>query len=257
MYTQDCPEKNYSYTCRWFLNGSIIHIRISLAVQNLPVWWMATQLITDQHKPVRSRALVCYMSINISIQTFESREDRLGSISGYSGNLKDLCEKVGCGNLANRERCFSQTSTCNAACAFSLLSFILDAAIIQHSPSGCAVTAMQVSNAKDQLAAKIGRIHTHSCYVCTDLNETDTIYGATDRLKSVVLETYNRYKPNAIFIGASCVSGVIGEDLEAIQAETNSILPIPVSIVYCEGFKTRIWASGFDAAFHAILYSIA
>lgn len=196
------------------------------------------------------------MVVNTKLHAHETRENRLGSITGYSGTLKDLHHKACCGTLQDKERCFSQASTCNAACAFSILSFIVDAAMIQHSPSGCAVTAMQVSNSKDQLAAKIGLNHSKSCYVCTDMDETDTIYGATENLKEVILETYRRYRPNAIFVGASCVSGVIGEDLESVRSEVSGIIPIPVALVYCEGFKTKIWASGFDAAFHAILTSI-
>ena len=57
----------------------------------------------------------------------------------------------------------------------------------------------------------------------------------------------------AVFIGASCVSGVIGEDLESTAATLHEELGIQVAPVHCEGFRTQIWASGFDAAFHAIL----
>ena len=49
---------------------------------------------------------------------------------------------------------------------------------------------MQVSNSTDQLAAQIGLDNSKSCYVCTDMNENDTVYGATDNLKEVILEVY-------------------------------------------------------------------
>ena len=184
------------------------------------------------------------------------RETRLGSITGYNGTLKDLHTKVGCGGLGDKGRCFSQASLCNAACALSQLSFITDAAIVHHAPSGCAVTAMQVSNAKDQLADALGLDNSHSAYVCTDMNDSDIVFGATDNLKEVIRETYRRYQPGAIFIGASCVSGIIGEDLESVASELREELPIPVAPVFCEGFKTKIWASGFDAAYHAILTQV-
>ncbi|HEX9059783.1 MAG TPA: nitrogenase component 1, partial [Clostridia bacterium] len=196
------------------------------------------------------------MSVNLNTHEAAARENRLGSITGYSGTLKGLSQEVGCGGLRDRERCYSQASMCNAACALSQLSYITDAAIIHHSPSGCAVTAMAVSNSKDQLAGKLNLDNSRSCYVCTDMNESDTVFGATDNLREVIRETYKRYKPSAIFIGASCVSGVIGEDLESIAQEIKEEINIPVAPVHCEGFKTKIWASGFDAAFHAILTSI-
>jgi nitrogenase molybdenum-iron protein alpha chain len=136
------------------------------------------------------------------------------------------------------------------------LSFITDAAIVHHAPSGCAVTAMQVSNAKDQLAAKLKLDNSHSGYVCTDMNEADTVFGATDNLREVVRETYRRYSPGAIFVASSCVSAVIGEDLQSLSDELQEEIGIPVAPVNCEGFRTKIWASGFDAAFHAILTHI-
>ena len=36
------------------------------------------------------------------------REARLGSITGYSGNLEDIVSHSCCDTLKNRERCFSQ-----------------------------------------------------------------------------------------------------------------------------------------------------
>lgn len=196
------------------------------------------------------------MSVSYKGKEGESRENRLGSVTGYCGTLRELSSASSCGGPSDRQRCYSQASLCSAACALSLLSYITDAAIVHHSPSGCAVTAMQVSNNKDQLAAKLQLDNSKSCYVCTDMNESDTVFGATENLREVILETYKRYKPNAIFVGASCVSGVIGEDLASVVDELTEELQIPIAPIHCEGFKSKIWASGFDAAFHAILNSV-
>ena len=196
------------------------------------------------------------MTINLKLKQDEVREGRLGSITGFCGKLHQLGEQMGCGGLVGRERCYSQASQCNAACALGILSYVTDAAIVHHAPSGCAVTAMQVSNAKDQLAAKLNLDNSRSGYVCTDMNESDTVFGAVDNLREVVRETHRRYRPNAIFIGASCVSGVIGEDITSVARELTDELGVPVAPVHCEGFRSRIWASGFDAAFHAILTSV-
>ncbi|GAB7027428.1 nitrogenase component 1 [Geotalea toluenoxydans] len=196
------------------------------------------------------------MAVHLNNSESGTRENRLGSITAYHGTLRDLNTKSGCGSLGDKGRCYSQASLCNAACALSQLSFITDAAVVHHAPAGCAVTAMQVSNAKDQLAESLGLDNSRSGYVCTDMNDSDVIFGATENLKDVVRETWSRYKPSAIFIGASCVSGIIGEDLESTAAELMEELPVPVAPVHCEGFKTKIWASGFDGAYHAILTHI-
>lgn len=185
-----------------------------------------------------------------------ARETRLGSITGYCGKLRGL-GKASCGGGPQDEgRCFSQSSLCNAACALGQVSYILDAAVVHHGPAGCAVTAMATGNAKDQLAATLALDNSRSAYVSTAMTETDTVFGSVDTLYEVVRETYRRYDPRAVFIGASCVSGVIGEDLDGVARDLEGELGIPVAPIHCEGFKTRIWASGFDAAFHAILTHI-
>jgi len=157
--------------------------------------------------------------INLKSKGSQTRETRLGSITGYCGTLQQLGTRAGCGGLKSQDKCFSQASLCNAACALGVLSFITDAAIVQHSPSGCAVTAMQVSNSREQLATALHLDLSKSGYVCTDMNESDTVFGATDNLRDVIRETARRYTPRAIFFGDSCVSGVIGEDLASVSRD--------------------------------------
>lgn len=195
------------------------------------------------------------MPINLSEKTVGTRETRLGSITGYNGDLQDLAHQSRCGSLKDRERCFSQSSTCLSGCALGQLGGIRDVAIINHAPSGCTATAAGVDVLNAQLATKIG-VTNHTVFVGTDMNEQDTVFGAIGTLKEIVLETYRRYQPKAIFIGTSCVTGIIGEDVDSIVEELKTEIPIPIAPVHCEGFKSRIWASGFDAADHAVLTSI-
>lgn len=195
------------------------------------------------------------MPVNLKVSTVGTRENRLGSITGYSGDLHDLVNESRCGTLKDRERCFSQSSSCLSGCALGQLSGIRDVAIINHAPSGCTATAAGADVLNAQLATKRGITNT-TVFIGTDMNEKDTVFGAVGSLKEIVLETYNRYKPKAIFIGTSCVTGIIGEDVDSIVEELRTELPVPIAPVHCEGFKSRIWASGFDAADHAVLTSI-
>ena len=193
------------------------------------------------------------IAANLSSNESGTRETRLGSITGYCGSLRGLGRESGCGGPRDPDRCFSQSSSCSSACALGLSSFITDAVIVHHGPAGCAVTAMTTANSKDQLAAGLQLDNSRSGYVCTDMGESDTVFGAVDKLGDVIRESYRRYRPSAVFVGASCVSGVIGEDLDGVAREAAEELGVPVAPIHCEGFKSKIWASGFDAAFHAIL----
>ncbi len=197
------------------------------------------------------------MDINFKISAVGTRENRLGSITGYNGDLHDIVEKSKCGTLKNKERCFSQSSTCNASCALGQISGIRDVAIINHAPSGCTSMASGVTVSNNQLATKRG-IENATVFVGTDMNENDTVFGATGSLKEIILETYNRYKPKAIFVGTSCVSGIIGEDIDSVIQDVKKEIPveIPIAAIHCEGFRSRIWATGFDASDHAVLTSI-
>lgn len=195
------------------------------------------------------------MTINLQVTSAGTRESRLGSITGYSGDLHDLVRQSKCGTLQERERCFSQSSSCDAGCALNQLASISDVAVINHAPSGCTAGSSTTIVHYTQLAAKRG-IEYNTVFLGTDMDEADTIFGATEGLRQIIIETYSRYQPKAIFVGTSCVSGIIGEDVDSVIAELQAELPVPLAPVHCEGFKSRVWASGFDAADHAVLTSL-
>ncbi len=195
------------------------------------------------------------MPINLDVTTSGTRENRLGSVSGYHGDLHDLVNQSRCGTLKDKERCFSQSSSCDAGCALGYLAHIRDVAIINHAPSGCTAMAAGTIVAHTQLAAK-RNLPYDTVFLGTDMDESDTVFGADNSLREIILETYNRYKPKAIFVGTSCVSGIIGEDVDSVTEQLKEEIPVPVVPVHCEGFKSKVWASGFDAADHAILTSI-
>jgi len=195
------------------------------------------------------------MAINFDVTDIGTRENRLGSITGYVGDLKDLATQSRCGSLRGCSRCFSQSSTCLSGCALGQLGGIRDIAIIHHGPSGCSVTGAGLYSVTKQVASKRGVVN-NSVYIGTDMDEKDTIFGAADSLRDIILEVNRRYHPKAIFVSSSCASGIIGEDIESVVDEVREELDIPVGAVHCEGFKSRIWASGFDLSDHAVLTTL-
>ena len=195
------------------------------------------------------------MPFNFSNANIAIRENRLGSITGFVGDLQTLVSKSEDGTLRNRERCFSQSSSCLSGCALNALAAIRNVAVVYHAPAGCTAMASNDAVKFGQIAARVNKT-TNSVFVCTDLNEKDTVFGATNDLAKIIRHTYEAYKPDAIFVSTSCVSGVTGEDVDGVASDLNDELPIPVIPVHCEGFKSRIWASGFDISDHAVLQGI-
>jgi len=193
------------------------------------------------------------MAIDLTQSAVLIREDRLASITGFTGTAKELVTCAHEGKLKECSRKFSQCMGCNAGHAFCQLSMIKDAAIVNHAPIGCAGDffgfnfTYRVEQAKRNLPSTNGR------YFSTCIEEKDTVFGASKKLEDTIRKAYRRVKPNAIFITTSCASGIIGEDIDSVADQMSKELGIPVISCFCEGFRSKLWTTGFDAAYHSIL----
>jgi len=193
------------------------------------------------------------MSIDLEHSQTSTREDRLGAITGYHGTIGEIVTGAGTRSLTSKERLFSQASACAAGCAHTYLGRIQDAVVINHAAIGCSSDAIG-GNVINQWGQWVrGWDRTNVRFVSTNMTEQDTVFGATGKLKETIREVWRRYHPEAIFITSSCASGIIGDDILGVCEDLKEEIPIPLAPVFCEGFKTKVWASGFDAALHAIL----
>ena len=194
--------------------------------------------------------------INLQEASVPIRENRLGSIIGFDGSASELVSCSHKGNLKECPRKFSQCMGCNSGQAFCQLSMIRDVAVVNHAPVGCAGDffgfnfTYRVEQSKRNLPETYGR------YFSTGIEEKDTVFGAAKKLENTVREAYRRVNPKAIFVTTSCASGIIGEDIETVLDRLSDELGIPVVSCTCEGFRSRIWTTGFDAAYHSVLRKI-
>lgn len=194
--------------------------------------------------------------INIDAPEVVVREMRLGSISGYHGSAEELvrCSQAGAAHECGRT--FSQCLGCSSGHAFCMLSMIKDAAVINHAPIGCLGDSANL-NMVYKIGQKTRGIHVkNGRYFSTNIKEQDTIFGATQKLEATARRVYTQLHPNAIFITTSCASGIIGDDVENSAESLTQELGIPVVACFCEGFKSKVWTTGFDAAYHAIVRKI-
>ncbi|MCD8010213.1 MAG: nitrogenase [Lachnospiraceae bacterium] len=195
------------------------------------------------------------MAFHLETSNVATRENRLGSITGYMGSLRDLATQSEQGTLRGCSRCFSQSSSCLSGCCLSQLGRIRDVAVIHHGPAGCSAAAAGTYYMSRVMAKKRG-VTSNAVYVGTDMNEQDTIFGSTEKLRSIILEVSRRYAPKAIFVATSCATGIIGEDIDSVVEEIREEIDVPIAAVHCEGFKSRIWATGFDLSDHAVMSTI-
>lgn len=189
--------------------------------------------------------------INLDAPEVAVREKRVGSLLSYHGDSTDLIEKSACCALGCGHRSFSQCGSCSNFAATIMASGVRDAVMINHAPIGCFTDFAGYSIYNRPISS--GRVLNGVCAMSTNITERDTVFGAVDKLRETIREAYRRFEPKAIFITASCASGIIGDDIEGVANEMEEELGVPIVPIYCEGFKSRIWTTGFDAAFHGIM----
>jgi len=196
------------------------------------------------------------MSLELESPVSQTREQRLGSITGYQGNLHDLVQSGCGGGLKNRSRCLSTASSCSHGPAIGQLSGIEGVVVVDHSPIGCTAGQTGAQNLRGRAPTdpdvKIRQRRVFS----TGMTEPDTVFGGTETLRDTVRIAFERHHPRAIFITTSCVSSIIGDDVESVARELTEELGIPVGTASTEGLRSKIWASGFDAYCHAVTRSL-
>lgn len=210
------------------------------------------------------------MKINLDTPVVESREQRLGTIIAWDGRASDLSREsayaradgcgAGCGDKARRicelQGPFTQGSVCSEQMVECQAGHVRDAVLIQHSPIGCgAGQVIYNSIYRNGLAMRnlpVENLH----MINTNLKEEDMIFGGVDKLEQSIRDAWQRHRPKAIFIGTSCATGIIGDDVDSVAGQLTAELGIPVIPLHCEGFKSKHWSTGFDATQHGILRQI-
>ena len=193
--------------------------------------------------------------INLKENTCPSREQRANGVNVYYGKASEIITDARAGKLQHQERAFQQTSGCILNFYLTVrISTIRDAVMIVHAPVGCSSSALGYRELFQGVPTDLGRpekLEFH--WLTTNLNEKDVVYGAGDKLKFAIEEAQRRYDPKAIFILASCTSGIIGEDIEGVVREVQPNVNATIVPVHCEGVKSRLVQTGYDAFWHGVL----
>ncbi|MDF2537490.1 MAG: nitrogenase MoFe cofactor biosynthesis protein NifE [Herbinix sp.] len=161
----------------------------------------------------------------------------------------------GCGG--NGLRCDSNSvsgSVSQRACVYCgarvVLNPITDAFHIVHGPIGCASYTWDIRGS----LSSGDDLYRNS--FSTDLQETDVIFGGEKKLTAALDEIVNTYHPKLIFVYATCIVGVIGDDIEAVCREMSNKHGIRVLPVKSPGFSGNK-SVGYKMACNAIMALLA
>ncbi len=120
------------------------------------------------------------------------------------------------------------------SCAFDgamiVLQPIADTAHLVHGPIACC------GNSWEGRGTLSSRGTLHSMGFTTDMGEIDIVYGSEEKLLKAVRETCASVKPQALFVYSTCVSGLIGEDVDAVCRRAEDETGVRIIPVNAPGF---------------------
>jgi len=143
----------------------------------------------------------------------------------------DKLLESGCETEAGHKLCRSRGGE---SCAFDGAAIVLmpiaDAAHIVHGPISCAGNAWEGRG----VHSSAGDMHRRG--FTTDIGELDIVYGGETKLDATVREVVALESPAAVFVYSTCVTGLTGEDIDAVCSRLASELALPVVPVHSPGF---------------------
>src|SRR3990167_6065042 len=119
-------------------------------------------------------------------------------------------------------------------CAFDgakiALQPVVDVAHLVHGPIACE------GNSWDNRHSASSGSQLYRSGFTTDISELDVIYGGEKRLFKSIREIIEKYDPPAVFVYQTCVTALVGDDIEAVCQRASAKFGKPVIPVNAPGF---------------------
>ncbi len=157
------------------------------------------------------------------------------------GKINELLTEPGCEHNHHKHKekkkaCQQQAQpgAAQGGCAFDgamiALVPITDVAHLVHGPIACA------GNSWGSRGSLSSDSHLYKMGFTTDLSENDVIFGGEKRLYKAILEVQQRYNPAAVFVYSTCVTALIGDDIDVVCEAAAKKTGTPVIPVNSPGF---------------------
>lgn len=179
------------------------------------------------------------------------RESRVRSCIAYGGNPAGIVKKERLTCTDPGQRSFSQGSICLLLPALGTLASLPETAVLLHGAVGCGSSChAATANSRSGSAARWGEAK-DTLWMSTSMGEIDVVSGGERKLAEAIEEVDRRHNPKVILVVSGCVPGITGDDVEAVTTEAQLKVRARVVPVHCEGFRTKLWATAYDAYYHA------
>jgi len=171
------------------------------------------------------------------IDILEARKDQIHETGGEAA-FEIACEKVSIAGSVSQRAC--------VFCGSRVVLYpIADALHLIHGPIGCAAYTWDIRGSLSSGP------ELHRLSFSTDLRENEVIYGGEKKLYTALSELIGMYHPKAAFVYATCIIGLIGDDIQAVCRKVANEQGIDVIPIHSEGFRGTK-KDGYKAACEAL-----
>ncbi len=152
--------------------------------------------------------------------------------------IKDLLDESACShNKTRKTACNAQApGATSGGCAFEGAQITLfpfaDAAHLVHGPMTCLGASWETRATR---TSHEGRDLTQMGFT-TGITTSDVVFGGEAKLSASIDYLIEHYAPQAVFVYATCVTALIGDDIDAVCRQAAKRCQIPVVPVHAPGF---------------------
>ena len=172
----------------------------------------------------------------MSSSLLNERKDQVWIKSESEGTL--TCDKESLAGSVSQRAC--------VFCGSRVVLYpVADALHIVHGPIGCASFTWDIRGSLSSGP------ELHRLSFSTDLKEKDVVFGGEKKLERALYKLIEEHKPKAAFVFATCITGIIGDDIGSVCKKVGAKVGIPVIPVHSEGFKGTK-KDGYKAACDAL-----
>jgi len=176
------------------------------------------------------------------IEILEGRRNQIYETGRESADFAMTCDKTSLAGSVSQRAC--------VFCGSRVVLYpVADALHLVHGPVGCAAYTWDIRGALSSGP------ELHRMSFSTDLQEKEVIYGGERKLYAALTELIPVYKPRAVFVYATCIVGLIGDDVAAVCGKVAREQGIEVIPVHSEGFRGTK-KDGYSAACQALFQLI-
>ncbi len=136
---------------------------------------------------------------------------------------------------------------CSLMGAYDICTLFRGVVPIVHGPLSC-VSSYYPTRVATRLRDKLKPLPLSSC-----MNEHDVIFGATEKLRTVIKEADQLYRPRLIVILTTCVSEMIAEDMEALATGMRGQIGADLLVMNIGGITCKGFREGADYAFKRLM----